>query len=155
LWVYAKSFMAEPLQALGLLLALAGAALADDLAWRRAGALGVLLAVSVKLSMLPLALLALLPLRSRLRLAAPFAVALAVPIGRRLASNVARFGTPLETGYGAQATPAAYTTPLWVGLYGLLLSSGKGVLWFAPAIVLAFAGWRAVRRSHAAPVREP
>jgi hypothetical protein len=138
-----------------LLLALAGAALAEDLGWRRAGALGVLLAVSVKLSMLPLALLALLPLRGRLRLAAPFVVALALALAGHLVYNLARFGTPLETGYGAQATPAAYTTPLWVGLYGLLLSSGKGVVWFAPLLLLAPAGWRAVRRTHAAPAREP
>ena len=64
---------------------------------------------------------------------------------RHAAYDVARFGTPFETGYGAQATPAAYTTPLLVGLYGLLLSSGKGVMWFAPALWLAPAGWRAMR----------
>jgi len=58
LWVYSKSFMAEPLQALGLLLALAGAAGgAAGLA-----ALGAFLAVSAKLSMLPLTLACLLPL---------------------------------------------------------------------------------------------
>ncbi len=55
--------------------------------------------------------------------------------------NLARFGTPFETGYGAQATASAYTTPLWVGLFGLLLSSGKGVLWFAPALWLALPRW--------------
>ena len=54
---------------------------------------------------------------------------------------MARFGTPFETGYGAQASPAAFTTPALVGLYGLLLSSGKGVAWFAPALWLAPRGW--------------
>jgi hypothetical protein len=155
LWVYAKSFMAEPLQALGLLLALSGSALADRPNWRRAGALGVLLAISAKLSMLPFALLAMLPLRSRLEFARPFVIALLAAIAGHVAYNVARFGTPFETGYGAQAGVSAYTTPLWVGVYGLLLSSGKGIAWFAPALWLLPAGWQAARKVHGAPVREP
>ena len=66
-WVYAKSFMAEPLQSLGLLLTLLGASLAAarDRASSRApalAALGTFLAVSVKLSMLPLVIGCLVPL---------------------------------------------------------------------------------------------
>ena len=60
--------------------------------------------------------------------------------------NVARFGNALETGYGVQATPAAYTTPILVGLYGLLFSSGKGVFWFAPLLWFAPLGWRVMMR---------
>ena len=147
LWVYAKSFMAEPLEALGLLLALTGAARAAGGAPRAAGnaALGVLLAVSAKLSMLPLVLACLLPLAAgrprALRL--PLA-ALGVALAGHGLYDLARFGNLFETGYGAQATPAAYTTPLLVGLYGLLISSGKGVAWFAPALWLAPAGWKAM-----------
>jgi hypothetical protein len=147
-WVYAKSFMAEPLQALGLLLALGGAGrvLLGDRGAARIAGVGALIAISAKLSMLPLALCCLTPL-----LGAPFAtwgwpvagVALAL-LGHG-AYDVARFGTPFETGYGAQATSAAYTTPLWVGVYGLLVSSGKGVLWYAPAVWLAPAGAQAMR----------
>jgi hypothetical protein len=152
LWVYAKSFMAEPLEALGLLLALTGAARAAAGAPRadRIAALGVLLAVSAKLSMLPLAIACLLPLIAgggrALRL--PL-VALAAALAGHGLYDLARFGNVLETGYGAQATPAAYTTPLLVGLYGLLLSSGKGVLWFAPAIGLVPAGWKAMTAARA------
>ena len=146
-WVYAKSFMAEPLQALGLLLTLLGASLAAarDRASSRApalAALGTFLAVSVKLSMLPLVIGCLVPL-----LVAPPRTWLAPGLGLGLALaghglyDLARFGNPFETGYGVQATPAAYTTPILVGLYGLLLSSGKGVLWFAPGLWLAPAGW--------------
>src|SRR5262249_51541266 len=61
LWVYAKSFMAEPLEGLGLLLTLAGAARAGvpapgEPSRRPEGlaALGAFIAVSAKLSMLPL-----------------------------------------------------------------------------------------------------
>jgi hypothetical protein len=152
LWVYAKSFMAEPVESLGLLLALAGATFADQRGWRWAGALGVLLAVSSKFTMLPFALVAMLPLvPSSWRERGPFVAAFLVALAGHVAYDVARFGTPFETGYGRQATPAAYGTPLWVGLYGLLLSSGKGVVWFAPGLLLAPAGWRRLHRMHHEP----
>jgi hypothetical protein len=153
LWVYAKSFMAEPMEALGLLLALTGSARAAGSETRavRLAALGVLLAVSAKLSMLPLALACLAPLvgarsdGSRVP-GVPWVLgALALALAGHLAYDVARFGAPLATGYGAQASPSAWTTPIWVGVYGLLISSGKGIVWFAPAIVLAFAGLQRMR----------
>ena len=147
LWVYAKSFMAEPLEALGLLLALGGAARAAGGAPRaaRVAALGALLAVSAKLSMLPLTLAALAPLLwpPARRWGWPVAALAAALAGHGLYDR-ARFGNLLETGYGAQASPAAFTTPIAVGLYGLLISSGKGVVWFAPAILLAPAGLKAM-----------
>lgn len=154
--VYAKSFMAEPLEALGLLLALTGAARAaggDDRAARLA-ALGAFVAVSVKLVMLPLALLALLPFVARRsdgkpvpgRMLALGGIAAALAL--HAVYNVARFGTPLESGYGRQAGASAWSTPLWVGIYGLLASSGKGLLWFAPPLWLVPRG---IRRLFAHP----
>lgn len=144
-WVYAKSFMAEPLEALGLLLALVGAARAgaeeSPAAARRASwtaAAGAFVAISAKLTMLPMAIVCLTAAgfrRPRAWLLPAAGVALA--LAGHAAYNVARFGTPLETGYGAQASASAFTTPLLVGLYGLLVSSGKGALWFAPAVALA------------------
>jgi len=65
--------------------------------------------------------------------------------------NVARTGSAFGTGYGRQATPAAFSTPLLVGLYGLLLSSGKGVLWFAPLTALVPAAVPAAWRRLGAP----
>ena len=149
LWPYAKTFSAEPLQALGLLLVLSGsarAALGDGRGSLSAG-LGVLLAISVKLAMLPLALVCLLPLtRARWSAWVIPVLMLIVALAGHAAYNQARFGTLLETGYGAQATWASHTTPIWTGVYGLLLSSGKGILWFAPALWLAPLGawvlWR-------------
>jgi hypothetical protein len=127
LWPYAKTFSAEPLQALGLLLALSGsarAALGDARGSLSAG-LGVLLAISVKLAMLPLALVCLLPLtRARWTAWVMPVLMLIVALAGHAAYNQARFGTMLETGYGAQATLASHTTPFWTGIYGLLLSSG-------------------------------
>lgn len=156
IWVYAKSFMAEPLQALGLLLALSASARAAAGDARSAwwAGLGLALAVSVKLSMVPLALVCLWPLRGARREAwiGPLAM-LALALAGHAIYNQARFGTPFETGYGAQATPAAYSTPLLVGLYGLLLSSGKGIAWFAPALWLVPIGWQAMRRAGSATVR--
>jgi hypothetical protein len=143
-WVYSKSFMAEPLEALGLLLALTGAvrARAGEPRAARLAALGALLAIAVKLTMLPLTLACLLPLArvaasERRRLWAWPAAGVAVALVFHLAYDLARFGNPLETGYGAQASPAAYSTPFLVGLYGLLFSAGKGLAWFAPALWLA------------------
>jgi hypothetical protein len=149
-WVYAKSFMAEPLEALGLLMALGNAALAgaggdrplpDERRRLAFAALGGFLAFSAKASTLPLVLFAFTALgRRRLaRWIVPLA-GVGLAAAGHVAYNVARFGNPFESGYGAQATPGAFSTPLPVGLYGLLLSSGKGVVWFAPAIVLAIAG---------------
>jgi hypothetical protein len=150
LWPYAKSWMAEPLQALGLLLALGGAARAwiDPGSGSRLAGIGVLLAVSAKLSMLPVAIACLLPLAGQPagRWRAPLA-GLALAFAGHAAYNLARFGTVLETGYGAQAGPGAWSTPVLVGLYGLLISSGKGVLWFAPPLWLAFAGFARMRHA--------
>ncbi len=58
--------------------------------------------------------------------------------------NLARFGTPLASGYASEA--GLFTTPFLEGLYGLLLSPGKSVLLFAPPLLLAIPGaiglWR-------------
>jgi hypothetical protein len=61
--------------------------------------------------------------------------------------NQLRFGSLFETGYGAQASASAFTTPLAVGVYGLLFSSGKGIAWFAPVLWLAPWGVAAMVRS--------
>ncbi len=162
LWIYAKSFMAEPLEALGLLLALAGAAragaapaAAEARTGERVAALGAFVAVSSKLGVLPLVLACFTTIgfgrpggrpAGRSPWLVPLAGLAAALLGHALYDYL-RFGSALETGYGAQASASAFTTPLWVGIYGLLFSSGKGVAWFAPAVWLAPAGIAAMVRS--------
>lgn len=50
-------------------------------------------------------------------------------LGLAFGYNYARFGSILETGYRGLY---AFSTPLFVGLYGLLLSSGKSLFLYAP-----------------------
>ncbi|MDO8670926.1 MAG: phospholipid carrier-dependent glycosyltransferase [Dehalococcoidia bacterium] len=47
--------------------------------------------------------------------------------------DYARFGSPFVTGYQS----IAWNRPIIDGLYGLLLSPGKGLLWYSPALVLS------------------
>ncbi len=158
LWVYGKSFLTEPLLALGLAAGLYGA-----LRFREGGgaAHAVLcgaawgMTVVVKYALLPAVVLLALPFlpafARRLRVAWPALAALAACAALALAYNAARTGTPWGSGYGRQATAAAFSTPLLVGLYGLLLSSGKGILWFAPLTALVPAAFPAARRRLGAP----
>jgi len=50
--------------------------------------------------------------------------------------NWLRFGSFFETGYHE----IAWTNPPIYGLYGLLFSPGKGILFYAPMLVLSFVG---------------
>lgn len=62
--------------------------------------------------------------------------------------NFVRFGNPLETGYGSEAS--RFDGPLLQGLLGLTVSWGKGLLWHWPALLLAIGGWRAFRQAQPA-----
>lgn len=79
--------------------------------------------------------------RDSIIFSAPLAVFFALALGY----NYARFGSILETGYGRGAE---FTTPLLVGLYGILLSSGKGFFLYAPIAALGFVSLRAFYRNH-------
>lgn len=48
------------------------------------------------------------------------------------------YGSPFTSGYGDN--PNIFTTPLTTGLHGLLYSSGKGVIWYAPPLLFALIG---------------
>lgn len=59
--------------------------------------------------------------------------------------NVARFGSPWNTGYPELAGGGAFSTPLFHGLNGLLILPTRGLFWYAP-IFLLLAFMRGVRR---------
>ena len=161
-WPYARTLFTEPTAALGLSLALYGA-FTFRRASGRAAARALILAGS-GLALLALAkqanavvglplvaYLGYIVLRERRReltlarlvgwllaFGAPLAVALAVI----LAYNHTFFGTLLMPPFDRSE---GFTTPILQGLAGLLLSPGKGVLWYAPlawlALISAFR-WR-------------
>jgi hypothetical protein len=60
------------------------------------------------------------------------------------AYNWVRFGSVVETGYGDEASE--FTEPILTGLTGLLVSPGKGLLWYSPPLLLALVGSRRFAR---------
>jgi hypothetical protein len=64
--------------------------------------------------------------------------------------NHLKFGSPFSTGYQDGTVPndvftgeSGFSTPAWIGLYGLLLSAGRGLLFYCPVcLVGAWALWR-------------
>ena len=78
--------------------------------------------------------------RQRLRFKPVVAIALTYVLALAVTGlvNWGRTGTPLATGYGG-----GWTTPLWIGLPGLLVSPGRGILLAFPLLLLAPLGlWR-------------
>ncbi len=65
-------------------------------------------------------------------------------LGAIAAYNWSRFGSVFETGYGREA--GNFTTPLALGLGGLLASPAKGVLWYCPVLFVSLLGARAFWR---------
>ena len=147
-WGQARIVFVEPLQ--GLLL-LAGALLLLRATPARSVMGGCILALAILVkitSMLALPAFLLLPnergellCRRRSTL-----VGLIVPVAIALSAygwyDWFRFGSLTATGYSATygGTPESSWNPIGnplVGLYGLLLSSGRGVLWYAPLIAVA------------------
>jgi hypothetical protein len=63
----------------------------------------------------------------------------AAGVGFNIVVNWLRGDHLLLSDYGSEG----FTTPIWIGLQGVLLSPGKGLLWFAPAaaIGLALLAW--------------
>jgi len=147
-WHYGRTFMSEPPSMLACALAfyaLVRYTQHGHIRWAIIGGLAAAALVVLRIgngALLPALGLYLVWVSARRRQVIPV-VAWLVPIvasGTLLALfNVARFGTPIETGYADQAQ--AFTTPLFVGLYGLALSSGKGVVMYAPIVVAGVVGW--------------
>lgn len=139
LWVYSKTFFSEPLLALALVVAVWGALRGGARGWLTCGAL-LGMAVLVKqaaLAVAPALLVgAALHRDNRRQALGLVAGPLAIGVVGVALYNWVRFGSPLDTGYRT----AAWDVPPWVGLYGLLLSPGKGLLWYCPPLTLGVAG---------------
>jgi hypothetical protein len=95
---------------------------------------------------LPAAALALLVLardrRERLAFAGYGMLGAALPISLLLWYNVYRFGHPLRHGYEGEG----FTASLLEGVAGLLFSPGRGLLFYAPTVLLALPGARLLWR---------
>jgi hypothetical protein len=72
-----------------------------------------------------------------------FSLGLLPGLALTLVYNYIRYQNPFIFGYEAEG----FTTPLPTGLYGLILSPGKGILWFAPPVILTVFGLIAFWRS--------
>ena len=177
-WGQARVVFADPLQGLLILL---GAVLLLGASPSRAGLGGAALALAVLVKLTTLLVLPcvlLLPdARGRPLWRTPLMVCLV--LGPSLAAlalhglfNLLRFGDPFNTGYLARTTPSpgaaaggaaaegaarrlvslGFLRSPVTGLYGLLFSTGRGVLWYAPPILAAaWASWAFYReRRHVA-----
>jgi hypothetical protein len=60
-------------------------------------------------------------------------------IGLAALYNVVRFGQLTDSGYRAEDLP--FHAPFLTGLSGLLVSPGKGLLWFCPLVLVALVLW--------------
>ena len=165
LWPYARTDFSEPLLALALLSAawcLHRWHRAPRLSWAwalAAGACGGFAFITKPTAAILCPAFALYALwllwssgrspvgRGQVRSLATSLGPLAVAGGFVLAFNYYRFGSVLDLGYGDEPV-VGFTTPLLTGVALLLASSGKGLLWFCPAVVAGLWGWRAFARAH-------
>ena len=155
--VYARGDFAQPL--LGLCLT---AGVLAAVRYRRSGGAGPLLASAASLvyavltrpvegSFLLPALLVLVvtaprrgqPPGRRLGPAATIVAAYLLAVGITGLVNWARSGTPLPTGYAGDG----WTTPIWIGLPGLLFSPARSILLAFPLVLLAPLGLRRLLQS--------
>ncbi len=140
---YGRALFNDPLVAVALLAAFRSALRREPLACGLALALAALTRAEYVVA-IP-AFFLFTPPRQWPRLALPLAVAGLFMLGY----NAMRFGNPLDQGQLGHDPYDTFSTPLVTGLYGLILSPGKGVLWYCPPILLGLMGWWSMRGAHA------
>ncbi len=161
-WPYARLFFGEPLSAFALLLCFSGI-----LHWQRSGrpqwmlAAGVGAALAVATVTAHAVLVAILMVyagvafwlrrRDGLGKLAIAAGALLAPLlvagALLLAYNAARFGSPWNTGYHFD-TGEGFTTPIWEGFWGLILSPYRSVFLHTPLFLACLAAFVPFARRH-------
>jgi len=110
--------------------------------------LGILTKLVFIINLLILAgyVLTVSPQGQRRKTLATFTLPVALSLALALLYNHARFGSILRTGYASGA--AGFTTPLLVGLYGLLFSSGKSLFLYAPATYMGLRSLAGFLKEH-------
>lgn len=175
-WPYANQFFGEPLSAFALLLTFLGLQTwlyALDrrraIGWMVAAGVGAGLALAtVTAHALLIGLLAVYglgmpwwdawqrakrtgePLRSPdgwIVGAIAFGAPLVIAGGLLLWYNLARFGSPFDTGYHFDQGEG-FSTPLWQGLWGLLVSPYRGFFWFTPLFIASLVALPGFVRRH-------
>ncbi|HWE62890.1 MAG TPA: hypothetical protein VHB98_14345 [Chloroflexota bacterium] len=136
----------EALIAAGNATCLMGGSVTAPRRWLRAGglaALAVLVRLPAAAAIAPLALFLLVvswkqPFMTRLRMWIAFAAPLVLSLAFTCWYNWARFGSasPLADGHAANSAESL-TTPPWVSIPGMLISPGKGLLWYTPLVLMA------------------
>ncbi len=64
--------------------------------------------------------------------------------------NYVRFGSVWNAGRSFLPGQEGFTSPLWWGAAGMLVSPARGLVWYSPPVWLALWGWRRFHRTHAA-----
>lgn len=144
-WPHSRTLFAEPLTTLLLLACCYGLSRAGWRWWALAGlAAGAMLTVKIQAGLAGpvLALYGLLCWQRRrpgtqaiLAEGAAAVLAGLLPLALLAAYQDYAFGNPFESSYGG-ADASLFRTDLAKGVYGLLFSPGKGVLFYAPTLLL-------------------
>lgn len=157
-WHYSRTFMSEPPSMLSILLAFYG--LLQFSRWKStvwvflsgaAASLAILLRVTNAVLLLPIGLWLVWEIVARYRnrparmITGTLCWVFPVSLGLVVVAvyNYIRFGSVIETGYGNAAY--AFTTPLYVGLYGFIFSSGKSIFVYAPILLVGVYSWMYLR----------
>ena len=175
-WPYANQFFGEPVSALALLFCFSGMIgwlRHQTFLWALGAGIGAAVALATVTAHAPLLIVLAIygfgtpwidiwwsrrtgkpvgnpiDVAHWLRGVAAFLLPLVIVGGLLLWYNWVRFGNALDTGYHFDAGEG-FTTPLWQGLWGLLVSPYRGVFWFTPLFLASVAAWPGFRRRHTA-----
>jgi hypothetical protein len=145
---YAVTGFAEPGVALGVAGALLGIELLKDHSIRGAAVAGAATSVAVLMRpdslilVAPIVLVAVVLSTRSWQSVSAFGVALAPALLITGAYNAVRFGSPLVSQYQGIPLSREFNHSFLAGLYGLTLSPGRGIVLYAPLILVAAVGVR-------------
>lgn len=140
LWPYAADSFFEPWAAAAAALSAASLLSSGEAFPRRGASAAALLGLACLLKpaiwiLVPVYLLAAAMKSREGAFLGAFVLSLGVSGLAAAGANLARTGSALDVGYGTEAS--AFSTPLGVGLAGLLVSPGRGVVLFAPVVLVS------------------